>query len=329
MRELGGDVLDPRDLCLYHASQYTASGFPFRPFDPEVAHRWVEGRWLDSGAPVWLAAAQVFYRFRSSFDDHFCQVTSNGLAAGRSMEHATERAVLELIERDAVMLAWLCRERGQRLPADLADEDVDRLVAELARCGAAVELYLLDGAGGVPVVLCLGFGDGRKWPGAVATSAAHVDVRSAARSALLEQGMTAAGLRRTMLDDRASRPGRPQDIRRNSFLDHAAYYLAAERRGAFDFLRAAAGEGVGLLGGRPPEDMSFSDVIRRLGHGGVRVAVVDLTSPDIALGPFRVVRAVATHLQPLHCGYGMERRAGARLKGRLRGAMNEDPHPFC
>ncbi len=328
MRDLDGDVLDPRELCLYSAGQYAVPEFPFRPFDPHAAHQWVRGHWLDDGQPVWVAAAQVFYRFRASFDDFFCQVTTNGLAAGSSVADASERAVLELIERDAVMLAWLCREPGVRLLPDASDDACVRMMRDLARCGAAIELYLLDGAGGIPVVLCLGFGDGRNWPGVTATSSAAPDVRAAVRGALLEHGMTGASLRRMMHDASCTRPATPGEIRRGSFLDHAAYYIPA-RAGAAGFLRLPADQArpVGEFE-RPPRPW-LQQALRHMRAEDIRVAVVDVTSPDVALGPFQVVRAVANRLQPLHCGFGMERLDNPRLRQRLLGAINPDPHPFC
>ncbi|HEX3915212.1 MAG TPA: TOMM precursor leader peptide-binding protein [Steroidobacteraceae bacterium] len=326
--DLDGDVIDPRDLCLYGRTQYEASDFPFRPFDPAGVHHWVRGRWLDTGAAVWIAAAQVFYRFRDDFDDFFCQVTTNGLAAGTCVASATERAVLELIERDAVMLTWYCREQGLRLLPDDTDDDLARLIAELTRCGAEVELYLLDGAGGIPVVLCLALGDGDEWPGVTATSAAAYDARSAVRKALLEQGMTGAGLRRMLRDGSGPRPRRPEEVRSGSFLDHAAYYLP-HRPGAGDFLRTPLSDGVPLSSLDSRYRLPAAELPDRLREAGIRVAAIDLTPPDLALGPFRVVRAAAPGLQALHCGFGMERLASPRLQQRLRGPINREPHPFC
>jgi hypothetical protein len=73
---------------------------------------------------------------------------------------------------------------------------------------------------------------------------------------------------------------------------------------------------------------ALPETLRRLRDSSIRVAVVDVTPRDVALGLFRVVRAVGTRLQPLHCGYAIERRASPRLQQRLCGPMNPEPHPF-
>ena len=44
------------------------------------------------------------------------------------------------------------------------------------------------------------------------------------------------------------------------------------------------------------------------------VAIVDVTSPDVATGPFRVVRAVSPDLQGLAYGYGMDRAVVSRIR---------------
>jgi hypothetical protein len=45
----------------------------------------------------------------------------------------------------------------------------------------------------------------------------------------------------------------------------------------------------------------------------IRVAVVDVTSPDVASGPFRVVRAVSLDLQDISYGYQLDRQKTKRI----------------
>ena len=47
---------------------------------------------------------------------------------------------------------------------------------------------------------------------------------------------------------------------------------------------------------------------------GVRVALIDVTSADVATGPFRVIRAVSPNLQPIWYGYGLERHPAERIR---------------
>ena len=63
-----------------------------------------------------------------------------------------------------------------------------------------------------------------------------------------------------------------------------------------------------------------SDLADRLRAQGIRVAIVDVTSRDVASGPFRVARAVSPDLMPITFGHGLERLppdASPGLTGRL------------
>ncbi len=99
----------------------------YRLGDPAAAGerlRWYRGRWLDTGQPVWLPAGLVDYPVAEEWFDP----TPSGAAAGPSEEFALRAAMLELIERDAVGIAWAAE-------LTLQEYDVEAELA-LARPGA-------------------------------------------------------------------------------------------------------------------------------------------------------------------------------------------------
>jgi len=323
------DFLDPRQLCLYDENQYARKGFPFRRFDPNRSHFWVKGQWLDNGEPVWTPALMTYYSFPIGADDAFCQVTSNGLAAGVGLQDATLRAVLELIERDVFMISWLCRRPGKRLAVDdCLDQSSRNVIAELEEHGAKVELYLLNGDVNVPVVVCLGLGDGASWPGLTVTSAAHLSPRIAVRNAVLEHAHSGLYLRHRMLKDKHTAPLAPEQIRSWNFLDHGLFYLPPERAANCNFLRSDS-ELVSLTNLEEPSEISLDVCLKRLTLANLRVAVVDVTAPDVAQTSWRVVRALGVNMQPIYCGYGMDRLANPRLLAQSEGRLNQDIHPLC
>ncbi len=330
LRSLTGDVLDPRRLCLYEDAQYDRPGFPFARFKSDRPCLWTRGRWLDNGQPVWVPALTAYYGFPASGEELFCQTTSNGLAAGSDLEDASLRAIFELVERDAFMLTWLCRLPGRRLTIDNALEpEIHDVVKQLEKCGAQIELYLLDVGLSIPTAVCLGLGDGRSWPGLTVSAAAHFSPRIAARKAILEQGYSGLSVRRQMKAGGRPIPQRPEQVRAGNFLDHALYYIPAARAAACDFLRSGAAGGCSLSSMAEPSHLSLDACAKVLGAAGIRVAIVDVTAPDVARSPFRVVRALGTDMQPIHCGFGLERLANPRLHARLSGKVNTEVHPFC
>jgi len=328
---LGEEGLDPRQLCLYDDDQYREPGFPFAPFDPDRPIHWLRGSWLGSGEPVWVPALTSFFNFMADPGEHFCQVSSNGLAAGGDLADAALRALFELVERDAFMLTWLCQLPARRIVPDGALEPaVGELVRQLGERGAAVELYLLDAGTGIPTALCLGVGDGERWPAVTVALACHTDLRTAVRKAILEQGHVGPYIRRLMRESKV--PANPWEVL--SLEDHALYYVTPERLEAFDFLRRPSGPMDDVIlaeipSAPPPTAASCAE---RLSAAGLRVAIADVTSPDVTASPFRVARALGTNMQPIHFGERFRRLANPRLQAYLaaRGTgVNPNPHPVA
>jgi len=129
-----------------------------------------------------------------------------------------------------------------------------------------------------------------------------------------------------MLSRNSTTPRSAKDL--TSFMDHALYYATGDRLSSFEFLRSPDQE-TAVCGSEEPNLGSSLDALRqRVKTAGLRVALIDVTSADVARGPFRVVRALGPNFQQLHCGYGLERLGNPRLK-RLAALPNPDPHPLC
>jgi ribosomal protein S12 methylthiotransferase accessory factor len=323
---LQGDVLDPSRLCLYGEGQYAERDFPFARLAPEATIDWTLGAWLDSREPVYLPALPTYSSYPVRAEEYFCQVTSNGLAAGPTFDQAAMGAALELIERDAFTLSWLARLPARRI---LLDDSVGAPVRDVARQLAAasgdLRLYLLDAGVHVPVVMCVLFGDGARWPGATVSIAAHLGPRAAIEKAILEQGQGGPYYRRLLEEGKSVIPARPEEVR--TLEDHALYYFPKQSAAAFAFLDAGGSVPAAALD--EPADLSLGALVSRLRASGMRVAVADLTSPDLAATPFRVARALGPDFQQIHFGHRLARLGNPRLARLLHGSViNPDPHPL-
>ena len=79
-----------------------------------------------------------------------------------------------------------------------------------------------------------------------------------------------------------------------------------------------------------PSDLSLDGVVRTLARAGVRVAFKDLTPDDVAANSsFRVVRALASGLQPLWFGGETPRLISPRLRRFAKNGLNPRPHPLA
>ncbi|KYF90535.1 hypothetical protein BE20_17365 [Sorangium cellulosum] len=324
--EMQGDFVAPEQLCLYGEEQYARPGFPYARLDPTAPIEWVLGHWLDTRAPVHVPALPTYYGDCAGPDAYFCQVTSNGLAAGPTLEAASMGAALELIERDAFMISWLARRPGRRiLPDDSIDPEVHEIARQLGERGARIELYLLDVGIAVPVVMCVGYGDGKRWPGATVSLGAHLSPLTAIRKAVLEQGQIVGYVFRLMAGEELAIPERPEDVR--TLEDHAIYYVPPSRAAAFSFLRQ--GRTVTAAALEEPENVTLSELARRVQAAGLRIAIVDVTSPDLAATPFRVARALGPGFQQIHFGHELARLGNPRLRSMAPHGINPDPHPMA
>lgn len=310
--ELEGEFLDPRACGLYTEAQYAREGFPYVQFDSHSPHPWVLGTWADTGRPVWIPALFVFLSLELRQEQAICQGTSNGLAASTDTDDASLRAILELIERDAFMAAWLTGSSGQRVDLhNTLDPLLREVLNGIESLGGNVEAYTLPTSVIGTTVLCVAFGDGEEYPGVTFGLGSDVDPQAALRQSVLELGQTGPYLRRMMRSKVLKSSSDPGSVR--EMLDHAAYYFPKERATAFDRLRNSNSQ-IRLRDLKNVTTRSLKDCASSLKTAGVRVALIDVTSADVATGPFRVMRAVSPDLQPIWYGYGLERTPVERVR---------------
>ena len=329
MGDLSGDKIDPDTLVLYSKRQYQTPQFPFSPWQRKQKIHWTKGTWLGTDKPVWVPALISYFNFKSVYEEQFSQVSSNGLAAGQSNEDAGIRACYELIERDAMMLTWYAQQPCQRVKLDALYEGKFKvLIDEITAKNISLELYLLDVGVHVPTIVCLALGDGYSSPAVSVSLATHGDIMVAMRKAVLEQGHVMPYLCYLMTSGQKW-PMTVEEVQ--SLEDHAAYYFNLDKRAAFDFMRQPESNAISPSDWKYPIVSDAKDLNYRLQRIGVDVAIVDVTSPDVALSsPFRVARAVGVHMQPIHFGEQFKRVNNPRLRRLLKGQpVNMNPHPIA
>lgn len=335
---LGTTAVDPDRFTFFHPEQLATPEFPFAPFTSRTPIRWVEGFGVPDCEPVLLPAQLVFLGRPPSDEPLIAYATSNGLACGATPEEAILAGILELVERDAFMIAW-----ANRLSLPLLDwagdaelEQVERLY--LAPAGLR---YAAVDAGcffGIPVAFGVVHGpagdDGCYGLGA----AAAVTVQEAASKALAEAFWVQQGLR-DLVRGRAGVP-RAEEIR--DFDDHLRFYSEPAHVELTAFLDASE-ERRRTGDVAPLEGANVREVIEaaasRLAARGVSLYAVDVTTPDIRDVGLSVVRVLSPELCPLdvihlarflgprrlfHAAYEL----GLRDRPLTLETVNHDPHPF-
>ncbi|MFD3944744.1 TOMM precursor leader peptide-binding protein [Streptomyces sp. NPDC058579] len=345
----GTPVLDPAECGLYAPETYERDHL-VSPFDPDRAIPWVWGHSLRSDAPV-LVPARLAHYSAGVDADNFVFECSNGCATGGSLEEAILFGLLELIERDAFLLAWYGRARLTRI--DLATCRAPAIRSMIDRAALhGYDVYAYDNRVdlSVPVVTALAVRrDGG--PGALSfAAAAGFDPESTVDSALSEvltyiphlpyqvaerlgelEEMAQDFTKVLHLKDHAQLYGLP------SMTVHAAEYLEPDGVLSLDEAFADWEPKRPRTGDLMDDLRLLRDELVRAGHD---VIAVDQTTPEQRRMGLHTVAAIVPGLLPLDFGWTRQRallmprlRTALRASGRRAADLREDeikavPHPF-
>ena len=138
-RELD-NVINPREVILFHKSQYRIKGFPFAQFDEGVRYNWTKGLDLD-GNEFHILADHVYFPYFPETPYH-CFSNSSGCAAHPDEQTAIETGTLELIERDAFINSYFCRLDMPIVSEGTLPDHIQKRINELR--GVGFEVWIVD-----------------------------------------------------------------------------------------------------------------------------------------------------------------------------------------
>jgi len=342
--ELTAPSIDPTDLALYDDSQY--ANLPYARYDDNRLG-WVTGRSLVSGEDVLAPALAVFMNYHAHDDGEFLfPITSNGLAAGRTLLEAVLNATIEVLERDAFMIAWLNRLPARRFsPLEHPDPEIAQLAELYRRRNVEIRLYKLPGDHECHVFAGIALQQrATVGPAAVIGLGADLDPVTASRKAVLEVSQVRPALRRRMrspavqsrlkelLDD-------PQLV--TTIDDHDLLYGSHDALPRLSFWLDIEPE---PFPWKTKKQSSRADnlqqIVRWLADHNKDLVYLNLTPPDMENLGLYTARAILPGFQPIDFGW-KERRLGSRriyslpfeIGLREQAAtwddLNHDPHPLA
>ncbi|MEU9100238.1 TOMM precursor leader peptide-binding protein [Streptomyces sp. NPDC048361] len=296
-RELAPDAIHPDSVQLYDERQYAdraewneAHG-PFQyvadPFDEERPTDWTPLWSVTEQRQKLLPTALLYYGVPQSPGAFSCLATSNGTAAGGTLEDAVLQGFLELVERDALALWWYNRTRQPAVDLDAFD---DPWITELRRVHASLgrEVWVLDLTAdlGIPVMAALSriadvepgqrqdimFGFGAHFDPAIALRRALTELNQMMPHVVAPDGSVS----RAAAED----PDVHAWLRTATVEDHA-YLLPAD----------GAPTGPGTHPYTPNDDLhdDIEAVVGLLRSKGMELLVLDQTRPDVGLPVVKVV----------------------------------------
>ena len=328
----------PEDLYPFAPWQYERPGFAFESSAGRTV-RWVEGTSAISGEPFLVPASCVYvpYLFDHAVEPFTHMSISTGLAAGRSVDDCIAKGILEILERDAMMIVWHGKLATPRLdPASCLGLSplIDQML--LKSCRGSTEWFLNVLTLDVDVtIISAALIDAGSPPLSSFGISASVDPERALMLALEEALLTRLLINR-LEEAQEARDWEPDTVQtlHAHLLSHAT---SPSLRRELEFL-TNSDEVITFdeLARRATVD-GDSTVEQRVAAAGLDAIWTDVTTDDVAEFGFHVIRTVMPGMQPLDSDHryphlGGERRIGvpARLglESRTESAINPAPHPF-
>ncbi|WP_425582526.1 TOMM precursor leader peptide-binding protein [Streptomyces synnematoformans] len=344
----GRPALDPRRCGLYAPGFHRTEGIA--PFTPEREISWVWGHSLTDRRPLLVPEVLTYYH-TPGLADRFVQESSNGCATGGSAAEAVYYGLMEVVERDAFLLAWYGQQPLTELdPASATRPATRQMVARLEMYGYRARFF--DAALTFPVPVITGVaerydgGPGRMCFGA----GAGLDPEAALASALDEIATDAVNLAGRTEREEARLRAMAADFGKVAALhDHPLVYGLPEMARYADFLLRPRQRPVPLRerygAGRtlPVSDDLADDAaacVAAVAESGFEVIAVDQTLPEQRALGLWTVSVIVPGLLPIDFGWSRQRALGmSRLRTGLREAglrdhdladaeLNPAPHPF-
>ena len=306
----------PPEFVLYSAIQYEAGKLPYHRGDPKDEVTWVTAHELPSNRDVLVPASLVYLQFpQQRAEDAFTPGTSNGLAAGPTLDYAILHGLYECIERDAFLITWMARLPASEVLLTTTAPIANSIRMHYRRFGVDVRVFRMCTDIDAHVMMAIALDQTGSGPSAVVGLGCHASPGKALSRAMLEICQVRPGeARRYREQPPGRRLKRVEDIK--SLEDHSAWASIPEHLNEFSFL---------LENGRTQRledlhDYSTGNLKQDLAHCvstlqrcGSRVFYVDLTTPDVVDYGIHVARTIPTGLHPIHFGWGEERLGGKRL----------------
>ncbi|MFI6648130.1 TOMM precursor leader peptide-binding protein [Streptomyces sp. NPDC050529] len=339
---LGPDAVDPRETGLYTEEFHTANPH-VPPFTPDREIPWVWGWSLRDARPRPVPEILAYYH-APGLENRFVQESSNGCASGGSREEAIYFGLMEVIERDAFLLAWYGQVPLLEIdPSTSSRPGTRQMVERLAMYGYRARFFDTRISFPVPVVTACAErfdrGTGRMCFGA----GAGLDPESALGSALCEIATDSVNLVGRTLRDEARLRAMAADFDQVTTLhDHPLSYGIPEMGRHADFLLRRPDPGPSLAvsdlvwpgahGAAAAPDLR-EDLLRAVGAvtaAGFDVVVVDQTLPEQRVLGLHTVKVLVPGLVPIDFGWSRQR---VRHMPRMRTTVgpegpNPAPHPF-
>jgi len=309
-KELNVRWLDPRRVAPLTAEQLAAYK-KLQAFSESTPYEWVKGISLRNGEPVFVPIDLAFFPvFQEDLGRKPLHAgNSSGVAAYSGIEEAQRRALLEAIERDALMHSWFTRVPPVQISHERLPLHWKRRAAYWQEQGR--EVYVLDISRHGVSVTQVAIVSREAYPSFVnGASASGNSFEESVAKAFHEAELVLLH----MLKSPKTTPINPERV--FNPMDHARLYAHPVHFDNLDWVWS--GKQVDVV---PQVTESVESLYQTLDAVSIRL------SPEHA--PLQVVRVLSEQLVPINFGYGSEYFSHPSLKGKVHPDSLKLPHFFA
>jgi len=303
------------DFSLYNDEQYNETALFLNPYKERI--EWTKIYSIKDNNFMFWPASLIYLPF--DLNKPVAETTSTGMAAGFTIEECIKSGLLELIERDALMINFM-----QRLnPPEIDINTIGGLNKKLIRKineEYSIKIYKLYSDINVPIYLSVIYKDEKKQKhyGIGACSSLNSDY---AISKSLKECLFTYFYSLNIMNVRQKDSNKIKTL-----YEHFLYYQGDNfNKLLFDSRKEKYKK----------EEIKFEDILRDLEKNGIKVFYKELTTDDIKETGIKVVKVIAPSLIDLNKSHIYPRLGAKRffsvpkkLGLKCNDRLTEFPHPF-
>ena len=266
---------------------------------------------------MYWPAGLIYLPFELS--KNVAETSSTGMAAGYTIKDCILSGLLELIERDSLMINFSKRLNPPEIDIDTIEGANKEFINKIKE-KYKIKIYKLYSDIEIPTYLCFIWNEKKGKPHYGIGASANLDSDLAINKALRECLFT----HYYSLNIMDLRKDKPEDI--TTLYEHFLYY-----QGDFFEKLLFKGEKINYK----KEVYSYDDLKNSLAKEGLQVFYKELTTTDVQSTGLKVVKVIVPGLIDLNKTHIMQRLAAKRfdevpkkLKIKINEGLSELPHPF-
>lgn len=345
-KNLKENALDPRTLPLCSEREYKKNRNrenKLSEFFEDSKINWVWGYSIIKGDFILVPSCFVYlpYHFKNK-EEFFWIPTSSGLACGGTIEEAILKAILEVFERDALMIMWLNKLSMPRVVlSNIKDRELNEIILMLKNSNFKIIVNNLTNDIDIPVFCSWLIDKSGNSPAITLGISSNLNPEIAIRKSIYEAEEIRFSLKKILkVKNDINYENDFSNIK--TFEDHALLYCKHSMIPKLNFIINSKKtknirdiKNISL--GNPLNNINLC--IDKINKRGLDIIVFDITTEDIRDLGFFVVRVIIPGMQPLNSTYNFRFLGGKRLYevpkmlGYKKNNTSEEelnllPHPF-